>query len=602
MHNNSQTRFQAWIIVSTLLFCILFPVISFPANIKLSASVDKNQLTLEDSIELSIKIDGVRNPPIPELPALSDFRVRPAGTQSSTKIFNSDMRVTTTHKYLLIPKNEGTFVIGSAILKLSGTIYKSDPITVTVKKPEPEKSKRNESAFTETSISKTNPFLNEQVVYTFKLFRRVEARNLNLSMPYDEAFFRKEDVGKAKRYSQVINGIAYDVDELPVALFPIKVGKSIIPPSMMELDLVYRAQENHRRDPFARFFNDPFFGGTTKSDHKILTTKPIEIDTQPLPKKGKPKEFGNLVGRFAISATIGKTNFESGDTTTLTVTVSGTGNVMDAALANPNLDGRFKIYPDQPTFRQTLHGNRIGGEKVFKFALVPYSSGEQTIPSIPLSYFDPEKNKYTTVSTRVINLTVKPGTHDDKLNLVQSGVSPTRQNGSAVSILARDILPIHTQLEDFESIAFDNHQRMIYIIGILIPIVIYPFAAGYIRYAHQMNDDTSYSRRQGAYNKAKKKLDQLSASNSESKDFVREISQIIREYIGDKLNLQGTAFTSKEMEKKLNEYTFAQEKISAVRKLLKKCESMQYTPVMTNTDQSLIDESIDLLKKLEKQA
>ena len=213
-----------------------------------------------------------------------------------------------------------------------------------------------------------------------------------------------------------------------------------------------------------------------------------------------------------------------------------------------------------------------------------------------------EKKKYTTVSTRVINLTVKPGTHDDKLNLVQSGVSPTRQAGSAVSILARDILPIHTQLEDFESIAFDNHQRMIYITAILIPIVIYPFAAGYIRYAHQMNDDTSYSRRQGAYNKAKKKLDQLSASNPESKDFVREISHIIREYIGDKLNLQGTAFTSKEMEKKLNEYTFAQEKISAVRKLLKKCESMQYMPVMTNMDQSLIDESIDLLKKLEKQA
>ena len=189
---------------------------------------------------------------------------------------------------------------------------------------------------------------------------------------------------------------------------------------------------------------------------------------------------------------------------------------MDAALANPNLDGRFKIYPDQPTFRQTLHGNRIGGEKIFKFALVPYSSGEQTIPSISLSYFDPEKNKYTTASTRVINLTVKPGTHDDKLNLVQSGVSPTRQNGSAVSILARDILPIHTQLEDFESIAFDNHQRMIYITAILIPIVIYPFAAGYIRYAHQMNDDTSYSRRQGAYIKAKKKLDQLSASIPES--------------------------------------------------------------------------------------
>ena len=600
MQNNPKTKLQSWLTVPAILIFIFIPVTSFSSNIQLSASVDKNQLTIEDSIELSIKISGVRNPPIPKLPPLTDFTVRSTGTQSSTQIFNSDMQVSTTHKYLLTPKIEGNFIIGPVIMNLSGSNYQSEPITVTIKKPNPIKPNENRSVYTETSISKKTPYINEQVVYTFKLFRKTEARNLNLSMPYDESFFRKENLGKAKRYSRVINGIAYDVDEVSIALFPIKIGESTIPPSMMELDLIHRTQTNRRRDPFTRFFNDPFFGGVTQNKHKILSTKSIKVNTQPLPKKGKPNGFKNLVGQFSITATVGKESFDAGDTTTLTFTVSGIGNVMDVSLTDLNLGDQFKIYPDQPIFTKSIHGNQIGGEKIFKFALVPFTTGKQTISSISLNYFDPDKNEYNTISTNPISLTIKPGTGTENLNLVQSKTAPTQQNGSTVSILARDILPIHTRVEDFKSVTFDKNQRIMYMVGILFPILIYLIAAGYIRYNHKMNEDMSYSRRQVAHRKAMKKLDQLSVSNPEPKDFVRELSQIIREYIGDKLNLQGTAFTSKEVGEKLNKNTFTDDKIFAIKKLLEKFESMQYMPVVADKDHCLIDETAELLINLEK--
>ena len=600
MQNIPKKKLQSWLTVPAILIFIFIPVTSFSLNIQLSASVDKNQLTIEDSIELSIKISGVRNPPIPKLPPLTDFKVRSTGTQSSTQIFNSDMQVSTTHKYLLTPKIEGNFIIGPVIMNLSGSNYQSDPIMVTINKANPIKPNENRSVYTETSVSKKTPYINEQVVYTFKLFRKTEARNLNLSMPYDESFFRKENLGKAKRYSRVINGIAYDVDEVSIALFPIKIGESTIPPSIMELDLIHRTQTNRRRDPFARFFNDPFFGGVTQNKHKILSTKSIKLNTQPLPKKGKPNGFKNFVGQFSITATVGKESFDAGDTTTLTITVSGIGNVMDVSLTNLNLGDQFKIYPDQPIFTKSIHGNQIGGEKIFKFALVPFTTGRQTISSISLNYFDPDKKKYNTISTNPISLTIKPGTGTENLNLVQSGVAPTHQNGSTVSILARDILPIHTRVEDFKSVTFDKNQRIMYMTGILIPILIYLIAAGYIRYNHKMNEDKSYSRRQVAHRKAMKKLDQLSVSNPESKDFVRKLSQIIREYIGDKLNLQGTAFTSKEVGEKLNKNTFADDKIFAIKKLLEKFESMQYMPVVADKDHRLIDETAELLINLEK--
>jgi len=602
MNHHLQKNFQVWVLFCALMFGVTFPGAVFSEDIRLSTTVDKNQLTLEDSIELSVTVHGVRNPPMPELPPLSDFRVRSRGTQSSTQIINSSMRVSTTHKFLLIPKNVGSFKIGSAVMKLDGAIYKSDPITVSVEISKPGRPSINEAAFTETSVSKTDPFVNEQVVYTFKFFRRVGARNLNLSMPDDDTLFRKEDMGKAKRYSQVINGIAYDVHEISIALFPLKAGTAVIPPSLLELDLIYRTRGNRQRDPFSKFYEDPFFGAPVQSDHKYLSTKQIELNIRPLPKDNRPTDFRNLVGRFAISAELGKTELDAGDTTTLTLTVSGTGNIMDVTLAEPDLHGQFKIYPDQPTFKQTTHGTQIGGEKTFKFALVPYSTGAQTIPSIKLSYFDPEKNTYNTVSTRPINLTVRPGVSDDKLNLVQPGSVSAPQNGSSVSILARDILPIHTNLADFENSTFSKTRQFTYATGLLGPIVIYFFAAGYIRYNHRMKDDISYSRRQGAYNIAKKKLEQLSSSHTDSKYFVKDFSQIFREYIGNKLNLQGTAFTAKELEEKLNDNDYKQKQISAVRKLLEKCEAMQYAPVTTGKDNELIDESLNLLSQLEKQA
>ena len=53
-------------------------------------------------------------------------------------------------------------------------------------------------------------------------------------------------------------------------------------------------------------------------------------------------------------------------------------------------------------------------------------------------------------------LSVEPGNVENKLNLVQPNTSPSQQNGSSVSLLARDILPIHTRAKDFESGDFNN--------------------------------------------------------------------------------------------------------------------------------------------------
>ena len=64
MCNNRFKQFKKKLITIFFLIYLVSAEIAFAADIQLSASVDKNQLTLEDTIELSVKITGVRNPQI----------------------------------------------------------------------------------------------------------------------------------------------------------------------------------------------------------------------------------------------------------------------------------------------------------------------------------------------------------------------------------------------------------------------------------------------------------------------------------------------------------------------------------------------------------
>ena len=81
--------------------------------------------------------------------------------------------------------------------------------------------------FAEAAVSTHQPYLNEQVTLTFRVYHKVDIRNLDLDYAHDR--FRKVDLGKPRKYSRVINGIRYTVFEKNVALFPMRTGKVTLP-------------------------------------------------------------------------------------------------------------------------------------------------------------------------------------------------------------------------------------------------------------------------------------------------------------------------------------------------------------------------------------
>lgn len=573
-------------------------------EIGLTARVDKNQVSLEDTIQLSLIVNGVMSAPEPQLPHLPGFRVRSSSMASSSRIINGQKNISVTHNYQLIPLRPGTFVIEPAILELGGRTYQSEPITILVSKPDSNRPKTTSPAYVETFVSNANPYVNEQTIYTFKLYRRVEAKNFNLAMSYEDSDFRKEDMGDAKTYSQILNGVQYNVHELSTALYPIHSGKVEIPPAILELDLLYRRDNSSRRNPLSGLFKDPFFNSRASLVHKTLRAQPIPITVRPLPKNNRPKKFSNIVGGLTISANLGKNELKVGDTTTLTVTVKGPGSVKDLSLSLPEMQDRFKIYPDQPDSKLTIAGNTFSGEKIFKFALVPLVKGVHTVPAIALPFFDPVKNLYRNAKTTPIALTILPTADPGDLKFAESPQAKEQGTNNSVQTLGEDILPIHTQLSDFDNYSVNEPNHAMFAGAMIFPPILFLLFTAYVRYNQRLRYDIAFVRNRKAFKEANKKLKRLSqTSDSNPQEFVKILSEIFREYIGNKLNLQGKAITSLEVERKLLDRKYSREQAQLTRTLLEKYESLQYAPpnnLKNNND--LIDESLNLLNQLEKQA
>ena len=574
---------------------------AFGENIQVLATVDRNQITLEDSIQLSVTIKGTQNPPPPELPSLPNFRITSSGTSSSTQIINMERSLSITHNYRLTPMNTGQFVIGPARIRANNKVYSTQAINIVVKKSTTPEKSGNSPVFVESTVSNKEAYIGEQLIYSFKLFYRVEAKNFDLNMPFGASHFQKEELGKAKSYQSVVNGIQYHVKEMSVALFPIKPGKAEIPPATLEFDIYHRPQNRSNRGPFSQFFNDPFFGQGTRAEHKVLRTKPISIEVLPLPEKGKPEDLKNIIGNFNIIANLGKDDLEVGDTTTLTITVSGNGNLRGVSFPEPDLKKLFKVYPDQPEFNQTVIGNQITGKKVFKFALVPLKPGVAKLPAFTLYYFDPTIKDYRQAQTHPIELNVRPSSSQETLNLVQSNSPGNIIAKPEIKILAEDILPLHTKLDDFNNI--NTKINISTVLEFTFPTIFFLICAFFIQQKKRLTTDMAFYRSQKAYKTASQKLKSLTHSkNIDSKEFASELSEILRGYIGDKLNMKGKAITAAEVEYKLKQLDYQINQVNITRNLLEKCDTLQYAPEAFGNNRELLNETQGLIKILEKKS
>jgi hypothetical protein len=146
------------------------------------------------------------------------------------------------------------------------------------------------------------------------------------------------------------------------------------------------------------------YNGVAPKDMTIASA-PSTLTVLPLPTEGQPKNFSGAVGDFQISSDISPANIAAGDPLTLRLHVTGTGNFdrVDSTMLD-HLD-HWKTYPATSSFTPSdAFGYR--GEKVFEQPLIAAEPGEQSVPGLEFSYFNPNTRRYERARAPPIKVTV----------------------------------------------------------------------------------------------------------------------------------------------------------------------------------------------------
>jgi hypothetical protein len=304
------------------------------------------------------------------------------------------------------------------------------------------------------------------------------------------------------------------------------------------------------------------------------------------------------VGKFDIGTKISKTQLQVGESATLELTVSGTGNVQ--MISEPYLPEltSLKIYDDQPTGSVDRSGATLSGYRTFHKALVPLEPGTLTVPSIELTYFEPNSGSYRTARTGAIPLVVEPGEGPEDLRLTEF-VTPNAGK-VAVRILADDILPLYKGLDAVSSSSGGLRGRGVLAAGLLAPPLIFLGTLIANQRRQRMRLDTGFKRRREARRNARRRLREIERRpGTEAGAVGRQASRCLREYIGDKLGLEGSALTPAEAADHLRAHRVGDDLADQIRRLLDRLEAAQYGATELRPEE-LVGEIGSVIESLER--
>jgi len=566
---------------------------AWASDISVQLVTEQAAVSLDDQIQIEVIVRGSRDSSQPEIQNLTNFDAQPAGTSSQIQIINGATTTQTTFTFILSPKQAGTFQIGPARVLVDNKPYLSDPLTLKVAKGMANSAPTPDSPFkVEGTVDNRAPYLNQQLIYTFRFLSRGRMNHAQLGLPEFKGFW-KEQIGQQRDSEPLINGVPWRATEIQFALFPQSPGEISIEPAVLNGEALVENQRRPR-SPFDNFFQDSFFfGGETK--HLRLRTQPITIQVKPLPPTVPGQFFSGLVGSFRLNASLGKNQLAVGDSTTLSLRIEGQGNIRDARFPDLELKG-FKTYDDQPSVDAKILGTKLGGSKTFKKALVPLEAGRLTIPAIHLVYFDPSVGRYQNADSQPMTLEVSAGTGKESLTHVSAGAPGSDQK--EIVAKGEDLMPVKRELNSWNEPLGTPARRGFWFFDLACPLL---SLAGIALLNRQRRRSVNLSqlKRQRAYRRFQTELKQLSPGSN----YFERASSLLRGYLGDKFDFDGMALTPADTRRKLGTVGLSESSLRAIEEFLKLCERGQYGGESQTTDSMSASQAslMTLVKTLEKE-
>ena len=562
-----------------LLFTIyFFPVTCLPAEVNISASVDRSTLNFGDSVTLQVSVSGdAANMPKPSLPQLGEFRVYSSGTSQNISFVNGRVSSSLVYNYILSPNRPGKFVIGSVSIDVGGKRYSTNPINIDVLpagNQHPQKQvdrqqldvgdEKKQGIFVTAQLDKKRVFVNEGIIYTFRFFTSKNLASNPQYAPPNFTGFMTDDLPPQRTYQTTIDGTVYNVIEVKTQLFPTAPGKYNLGSASLQASV-----QDFAGTPFDGFFDDNFFKGFFNSGQPlVLKSKPLNLEVIPLPADKKPADFSGAVGNYFIRAIADRQNVGANNPVTVTVEISGAGNIKTISEPKiPALAGVRK-YDTISSFNISKSGYKVSGSKSFKTVLIPEMPGELTIPCIEFSFFDSEKKEYREIKSSPIHIKVtasKAGSSTGKLSVPAAGVN----------VVGQDIRFIRTAFSS------ENGSRAADAFGDVLLIAACLILSGsflYNRYNAFIVKNYDFIKSKRAYREFVRGVDRIDYKAVKIERFYGMIFELIIKYLSDKTKVAFGGLTFKEIEIILSNKRMPPENIKKIRDTLEEADFIRFTP------------------------
>ncbi len=596
-------------------FIILYTLLAIShlnAQVDFKARVSKTRLSSDERLRVSFTIRSNTTNIKPRHFTPPDFKgfykIMGPSTSQEVSIINGDVSSSFTYSYILQPAKTGTLTIGPAYVNVGEKRYSTQAVKITVVKGNSEAKNPNNSNYSESSgspknnnitvegkidkailvaeVTKTNPYVNEAVGLTYKLYipRNYGVVNYNETGQPQFNGFWAQDVSKkiSGPFQGEVNGKPYIYYVLrKKLLFPQHAGKLTVQPLTLEIDLQVPVYRN--------------FFGMRVPDYEIqrvkLTSGKKTLNVKSLPDN-QPIDFSGAVGQFDFKTVINNNQVKTGEPVNISVQVKGTGNLKLFDLPQLKAPEGLEIYDPKHTeqVQTTFQGNR--GLVKDDYIVVPNQPGKFIIPGLRFVYFDPKAKQYITKTSGDIVLFV-----------TNSGNNPATGNASNQIITGQtshavDFRFIKENARFRSKKKKDFYQSKLFYRLIALAFILALLTFGYYKYSTNKIYDAEYERQKRNKSLANKFLKEAKKSIGNKEEFYAKLEKALHNFIKARLNIDTAEMSKDVIRQKLEGKNIAKENIDLLLDLLNRCDMARYAPATTGKMEDDIADAEKLLNAL----
>ena len=350
------------------------------AETSINATVDRNKIYETDTlnlivignVDLEFSFGGLLNfgrnqVTAPELVGMeSDFEILDQQQKYNMQSINGKTTTEVMWNYTLAPIRSGNLRIPS--IEYQGASTEAIDVIV-VKGKAPVNADNPPQVFLEVEVDKSSAYVQEQVLYTIRLYAADQLLSGDLSQPQPlDAIV--ESLGETNKFYRMAYNQRYEVREKKYLIFPQKSGELTIEPQSFAGMLI-----------------------NTRSRQRIRVREASDAVTVNV--KAPPASFSGDVWLPATSLEL-REQWESkpedikvGDSLTRTIEISALG-LLGSALPPIPLDEvkGMKVYPDQPVTESYEHDSGAQSLRKETTAFVAIQSMPTTLPEIRIPWWD----------------------------------------------------------------------------------------------------------------------------------------------------------------------------------------------------------------------